>query len=559
MQAQTARGVDMKLVDENTCVRAETPPLAGLVVDAMQAWLPGDRRLKRVRQLARALSRGRGAIDLRIARTGCFIQRQDLRPLGYSSFSAFLREGLCWKPSWQRSLARLLRSDLDLVKAAVDARVIPLTRALDAPGRLTVDQQRRFIEAVVAGAPHPARRLRRGASTRTLQGDDADAVRRGRRLTRLLVGRRLPDRDADRQMQAWHAQGAVPADLLDPTVAPPPPDLSDASWPDTADDPATVLCGPWTEPSDLDDAIHRARALMATRNRRRAALARLLDQVHRCWAFLGWGFASFGDWVRRDLDMSVRTAYRIRAEGRALDAYPDLSQAVDQGLPTERAAALSRLATTAEDLRRWLTVADHVPATELQRAVADRGHARSRSRRTEALLADAPALVQRAMEQRQDRLDFAALTETGGGLAGWGPGSQPLGPDPVDGDPLSGIAVALADPEPVTSGAVVVESGVLDAARWLLQAVSLPHTRGTGRVRRRADHTCANPECRRRTLRVQVHHVRPRALGGTDDDDNLRCLCPSCHLRLVHGGFMAIERVDDADVFLYPGRAVVVR
>lgn len=60
-------------------------------------------------------------------------------------------------------------------------------------------------------------------------------------------------------------------------------------------------------------------------------------------------------------------------------------------------------------------------------------------------------------------------------------------------------------------------------------------------------------------VRVHVHHVQPRALGDTDDDDNLRVLCPSCHLRPVHGGFMAIEVINDADVFLYPGRAVVVR
>ncbi|RME20817.1 MAG: HNH endonuclease [Deltaproteobacteria bacterium] len=538
--------------------------LPGLVADAMEAWLPGDPRGERVRQVARALARGSAAIDLRLARLCCSIQQLDLRPLGYSSFTAFLREELCWNPSWQRRLARLLRSDLELIKAAVVAGVLPLTRAVDAPGRVAVDDQRQFIEAAVSGArgepPGGS-----GSPRQVLTGDDAVAVRQGRRLVRLLVGQRLPDRVADRQMLSWHARGEVPRHLLDPTRAPPPPDLSEARWPDDAEDPATLLFGPWTEPRGLADALRRARGLMAARRKRRAALARLLEEVRRCWRFLGWGFSTFDDWVRHDLDMSVRTAYRIRAEGRAIDRFPDLSSAVDRGLPPERALALARLADTSEELRRWLSLAEHLPAIELQRAGADRGR-RDRRRRYEALLLDAPGLVQRAMARRQERLDAAALTETGDGgpgLAGWVAGSRPLGPRPDPNDPLAGIAVALDEPEPVgdaRSGRVVtVEPGVLVAARWLLATVRLPPARGTGRIRRRADFTCANPECRRRTLRVHVHHLVPRSLGGTDDDDNLRCLCPSCHLRLVHGGFMAIEHVDDADVFLYPGRAVVVR
>ncbi|NOY25142.1 MAG: HNH endonuclease, partial [Oligoflexia bacterium] len=104
-----------------------------------------------------------------------------------------------------------------------------------------------------------------------------------------------------------------------------------------------------------------------------------------------------------------------------------------------------------------------------------------------------------------------------------------------------------------------VAPGLLEAARGLLDTVALPAQRGCGRIKVKQDYTCQNPECRRRSLRNHVHHDQPRSLGGTDDDDNLRCLCASCHLRLVHGGFMAVERVGDAHVYLYPGRAVVVR
>jgi len=556
--------------------RPDAPLLAHLTVEAMRAWPASDPRIGRVRQVARALARSAGAIDLRLARICCSIQQQDLRPLGYGSFTAFIREEICWDPSWQRRLARLLRSDLDLVKAAVVEGVVPLTRALAAPGRIRPDEQRAWIEAVLAGADDAADPPGGAGALDRLTGEDAATVRRARRRTRLLLGRRVPDRVADQQMLTWHAQQALPAELLEQArAAPPPPDLSSATWPDRLpdqlDDPTTLLLGPWTEPSDLYEALGRAKVLMAARDKRRVALARLLDDIHDQWKFLGWGFDSFDDWVRHDLDMSVRHAWRLRAEGRAAASQPALSEAVDQGLTTRRARALASLSHTADELRRWLGVVEQLPTIELQRAVDRRGRGRSprrdqaRLRRYEALRDDAADLVQRAITQRQDCLADAPLTETPGlsaGLAGWTADAQPLGPAPVDGRPLAGIKIALSDVEPAPDHRphpIVVAKGVLQAARWLLDRLQLPRERGTGRVRPASDYTCANPECRSRSLRVQVHHVQPRALGGTDDDANLRCLCPSCHLRLVHGGFMAIEVVDGADVFLYPGRAVVVR
>ncbi len=510
--------------------------------------------------MARALAHASSAIDLRLARVCCCIQQYDLRPLGYSSFTAFLTERLCWKPSWQRRLARLLRSDLDLIKAAVGASIVPLTRALDAPGKVSVEDQRQWIERVVSGTGDCDPPQGPDDAGERLEGAAADTVRRGRKLTCLLVGRRLPSRMADRQMCTWHEQGAPPADLIAQARSPrPKPEGSEAKWPAGVDDPATFLLGPWSDPVDLADALARADTLMAARNKRRVALARVLDQIRRCWSFLEWGFKRFADWVEHDLDMSVRSAYRVRAEGREFAASPDLAQAVDQGLPTERATAIAKLADSAENTLRWLTIGEHLPTGELLRASSDR-HTRRRQRdRYEALITDAPALVQRALEQRRHRLDPAGLTETGGasvGLAGWTADASPLGPDMNS----KNIRVALRKALDETPGRpVMVHQGVLDAARWLLATVEIPPERGTGRIRRRDDYTCANPECRRRSLRAQVHHVLPRALGGSDDAANLRCLCPSCHLRLVHGGFMAIEPVGDADVFLYPGRAVVVR
>jgi len=552
--------------------------LARLAIDTMESWGPSDPRVEDVRRIAIALARASASIDLRLARVCCFIQQQDLRGLGYSSFGAFIREELDWQPSWQRQLARLLRSDLDAVKRAVIASIIPLTAAVHAPGQVGVDGQQAWLQAVIAGEPG-AGPPRRGPEddVDVLAGDDAATVRRARRLARLLLGRPVPASVADEQMLDWFKRGALPAELLDAArQAPPPPDLSPASWPADPDDPATVLLGPWRDPRDLDDALDIARRLLAARRRRRGVLGRLLDQVKDCWLFLDWGHERFDDWVRAELDLSPRSAHRLRRAGRTLLWYPEIAAAVDRGLSVERAQALGRLVDTAAQAREWLVIVEHLPAAELQQAARDWQDAHARRRHYARLLPDAPALVEQAIAQRQARLDAAAraLPESGAsasGLAGWAPGAPRLGPELIHDDTgthLDEAAIGVASPLPAPDASpgddrverwLFAAPGVLDAARWLLDTVKPPPQRGCGRVKEHQGYTCQNPECRRRSLRNHVHHDQPRSLGGTDADDNLRCLCPSCHLRLVHGGFMAIERVGDAHVYLYPGRAVVVR
>ena len=45
------------------------------------------------------------------------------------------------------------------------------------------------------------------------------------------------------------------------------------------------------------------------------------------------------------------------------------------------------------------------------------------------------------------------------------------------------------------------------------------------RVKRRAHFQC----CLCKAFGVQVYHIEPEALGGTDSEDNAAPLCPSCH------------------------------
>jgi hypothetical protein len=51
-------------------------------------------------------------------------------------------------------------------------------------------------------------------------------------------------------------------------------------------------------------------------------------------------------------------------------------------------------------------------------------------------------------------------------------------------------------------------------------------------------HRCAVPHCRNR-LWLDLHHIRPRSLGGDHRAGNLICLC-SAHHRLIHEGALAL-------------------
>jgi hypothetical protein len=67
---------------------------------------------------------------------------------------------------------------------------------------------------------------------------------------------------------------------------------------------------------------------------------------------------------------------------------------------------------------------------------------------------------------------------------------------------------------------------------------------------------CMNPLCNRRDC--TPHHVRFRALGGDDSDENLITLCTRCHLDGVHGGRFTVTREGPSLVWRFGEHTVVV-
>ncbi|MCP4293738.1 MAG: HNH endonuclease [bacterium] len=60
------------------------------------------------------------------------------------------------------------------------------------------------------------------------------------------------------------------------------------------------------------------------------------------------------------------------------------------------------------------------------------------------------------------------------------------------------------------------------------------------RVLANARHKCETPGCSN-TRFLEIHHTVPRKNGGTNDPENLKCLCSSCHSFIHAKGFMVRE------------------
>ncbi|NOY26659.1 MAG: HNH endonuclease [Oligoflexia bacterium] len=533
--------------------------LARTILSANPTLTRADHGLtQRIRALTLALARGSGALDLRLARLTCHIQQMDLRPLGYGSFSSFVREALDWQPSRQRELARLLRSDLNLIKHAVAFGLVPVSTAARAPGRVSVDQQQEWLDLVLgidtdASLASPDDELFN--QRREVWGDDATTVRRARVLMRLLLGFRAPARICDQwTVDAWARQMSS-AELIDLAhQSPVAPDLSLPTWFDDIGDADTELLGPFRAPRDLSDALALVQQVQAVRRHRRGMLGCLLERIHAAWDGPDWDWPRFDDYVRQELGLSVRSVQRLRQLGRALEQNPALVQAIDGGLSGARVDVVLDLARTGEQVRRWIAIAQRMPLRELQDAAhtVPAGHAEDLASSYEQRLSRAETLVADAMAKRRLEDNSGSAPKTGGGL---GPTLGSLDPDQIR------VAKQPLNPElraTTQQGNVRVNAKVVVASRWLLDTVHIPRQRGVGQIKERQHYICQNPECHRRSLRNHTHHDIEQAMGGTDDEWNLRCLCPSCHLRLRHGGFMDIVRIGDAHVYLYPGRAVVV-
>lgn len=58
----------------------------------------------------------------------------------------------------------------------------------------------------------------------------------------------------------------------------------------------------------------------------------------------------------------------------------------------------------------------------------------------------------------------------------------------------------------------------------------------------RDDHTCQECGSRGSDISLEVHHIEPRFVGGSDDPSNLLALCHACHKNAHEGAYFGGDR-----------------
>ncbi len=502
----------------------------------------------------RGLATSGNAIDLRLARLCAWVKTRDPAELGYGSHRSIFREHCPWADSWLRALIRLVQSDLSEVKAAACLGSIPITVAAKAPGSIDADQQDWWLERVQRGEraslPGPRGKTDR-TEARTVRWVDLGrekmrVIHDARQLSRLVYGLPLSNAQADRRILDDFGRQADGAGLVRKgrQSPPPPPKSSPPLWCD-GPDPATRVLGPWREPHDLADALRMLEQARIARDSRVLLLGQAFDVVASRALHHELGFSSLRDMAERGLDIGIRNLERYRRDARDLLALPALVTAVDEGLDLARAQLVASVARQ-DTVVGWIEVARRTGHGELRRAVrlATRTTSKKVGRRVLAEYRRAIDIADRLVAQALVVRDPGLADTTNAGAVGMGALRV-----------FVSLNAAWAPPAAPRHGRVHAE--LPRAAAWFLDNVQIGRCRGLGKVKERADYTCRNPECGCRNLRVQVHHVHWRSMGGGDEDENLVCLCKPCHLRLVHTGMVSVARVGDDLVWRYPGRVVV--
>ncbi len=528
-------------------------PMGGLATGVLAAALTGPwplhptpERLETVREGLRVLSTAGAALDLRLARICAHIRLLDLAPLGYPSFRAFAAQKVPWRHSRLYQLMKLVCSPLDRIQEAVRAGVVPVSRAAELPGRLDPADQEAWLDRWLAGD-------RCDDDDRPLEliiDDDMLDVREARKRARLLLGRAAPVRDVDVWiLEAWQQRRPVAEVLAEAQAPQPAPDPKPPRW-EPHGDPADDILGPWSDPPDAQAAVAELERLCAVRNGRTAALGQLCELIAEQVIYFDLGYDSLEEFAREALGVSMRTLQRLRRLGRALLIHPELLEAVRDGLEVERAIAIGRWAWNSREAVDWLAIAESLSTPMLKLVTGTWYLDSSAARRCNEAIAKAPAYA-----------EAARAADVGGPAL---PAPCVEAPDTTrTGKPPQPVLVAFTgleeDDPPIPRGWTRAREGLAEASRWLLDEVDVPRKLGfSGATREAAGHRCENPECRRRTLRLDAHHVHFRSLGGDDTAENGLALCRSCHLRLVHSGRASVVRVGEAVVWSWADRQTVV-
>ena len=292
-------------------------------------------------------------------------------------------------------------------------------------------------------------------------------------------------------------------------------------------------------------------------------------EIQRRELYRGLGFASLQLYATGALGFSDNRYWQFKRLADDLERLPVLKEAVASGhLGWTKAQQVARVATPATQ-EAWVTRAATTGRRELERTVRQLRRRKSASAQLElgATVPPAPvepmpatitlrgdglqvarfeALLEKAhklglLANGTDRLEavlagLEALVAGAGGATDAGPATQII----IHQCPDCGGAAAVTQRGELPLAPAQVAAAACDAqvrhAGGANKATIPPKARAAVLARDR--HRCATPGCRS-TRFLEVHHVTPRAHGGSNKPENLVTLCSRCH-RHAHEGAGAV-------------------
>ena len=309
-------------------------------------------------------------------------------------------------------------------------------------------------------------------------------------------------------------------------------------------------------PNDLHAQLRAARR---AHQRAEFSLAVLLCELKSTGRYTERGHTSVESYAGAELDLTVRQTRDLVAIGRHMRELPALAAAFSDGrLSATKAREIARVATPDTDAA-WTERACVSTSRVLERQVAAARRGDTPPPDPAALQASSRAILRfdvSAADAEVIRATLARLRLQGGFGADCDDGVLladlarnaliemeqvpptaerfrvsihhcPSCENTHVGDPQAPSAPELTDLTCAECDAEVLD---LTAPKPRLTHAIPPATRR--KVFEQHGHRCAVPHCRNR-LWLDLHHIRPRSLGGDHRAGNLICLC-SAHHRLIH-------------------------
>jgi hypothetical protein len=443
------------------------------------------------------LADSEGALLLRIGEILAALSDFDERLLGHTSYRGLLQNEVDFDRSWAIRLRNFARSQLVAIKVAVCRNIIPMSAAVEAPTDLTLEGQLAWIEGVRSGDIRTKKKKKKSKREPRVLIDDSEAARivhAATKRARTIRGGNCSDAAARRDIRKAFHDKADGREIIRKALEPrePRPKEPPIDW-NAITDPAAELLGPRRVPIDVHDGRRILRELLYDYRIRTIELGLLYQQVVDRKLYRVFNFGSIEEMVRESFTVSVRTLQNYRDRALDLAIYPELLQALEQGMDFGRVMAVCEVATE-DNVDRWLAIAKRMTVMELRRAV-------SWAHETEG------ELVLSSYEN--------AIAETKGAHQ-W-----------------VAIRAARREERPPRwiEGA---EPDLVEACKWYLENVRIPKQHGFQEVKERASWICENPRCYCLTIRMDSHHRLWRSRGGTNESSNGRAVCKPCHLRGIH-------------------------